>query len=245
MEASPSLRRGRTSGRAPEEIARRFAELAPWYSRFEIDGRHYGGDLGFQDDTRVASFFSWVGRPGSILELGSLEGAHTVELAAPEFVERVQCVEGRKRNSERARAVMELLGLDHVSVATADLEDADLRAWGHFDAAFVAGVLYHLTEPWLVLERLAEVADTVFLDTHYSLTGHVDLAGYQGRFYGEHGVQDAFSGLREASFWPTFPSLVRMALDAGFVLHRVADHPTWPNGPRTWLLLRRRREAAG
>src|SRR3954452_16085215 len=111
MGASPSLSRGRSSGLPPEELAPRFAALAPWHSRFEIDGRHYGGELGFQDDTRVASFFDWVGRPASILELGSLEGAHTVELAAPAFVERVQCVEGRERNAERARAVLQLLGL--------------------------------------------------------------------------------------------------------------------------------------
>src|SRR5262249_16917262 len=111
-EGSVAAEVGAGASRSPEEIERAFARLAPWHSRFTIEGRDYGGELTFQDDPRVDAFFDWVGEPRSILELGSLEGAHTVGLASPPFVERVHCIEGRERNTERARMVLGLLGLD-------------------------------------------------------------------------------------------------------------------------------------
>ena len=58
----------------PAEIERAFAAVGPWQSRFDIDGRSYGGELPYQDDGRVAEFFEWVGTPSTVLELGSLRG---------------------------------------------------------------------------------------------------------------------------------------------------------------------------
>ena len=95
----------------PDEIERVFAEAGPWQSRFLIDGRMYGGELPYQEDGRVADFFDWVGTPTSVLELGSLEGAHSAQLAAARSVERLLCLEGREENVRRARTAMAVLGL--------------------------------------------------------------------------------------------------------------------------------------
>ena len=140
----------------PEDIERAFAAAGPWRSRFTIDGRSYGGELPYQEDGRVADFFEWVGTPASVLELGSLEGAHSAQIAAAPSVERLLCLEGRAENVRRARVAMEVLGLSqHVRVEHVDLDDADLSAFGHFDAAFCAGVLYHLDPAVAAAARVA------------------------------------------------------------------------------------------
>ena len=219
------------------DVERVFAEAGPWRSRFTIDGRTYGGDLPYQEDGRVAEFFEWVGEPASVLELGSLEGAHSAQLAAGPSVERLVCLEGREENVARARRAMAVLGLgERVQVERVDLEDADLGAFGRFDAAFCAGVLYHLSRPWLLLRELRRSVDLLFLDTHVSPTDHIVLAGYRGSLYRELGLDDPFSGLQGFSFWPTAEALDEMLAAAGFSVVRRQAWADWPNGPRVHLL---------
>ena len=221
----------------PAEIERAFAAAGPWQSRFVVDGQAYGGELRYQEDGRVAEFFEWVGTPASVLELGSLEGAHSVQLAAAPSVERLVCLEGREDNVRRARQAVEVLGLaQRVRVEQVDLEAADLLTFGTFDAAFCAGLLYHLSRPWLLLRELRRCVRTLFLDTHVSATGNIVLAGHRGGIYRELGLDDPFSGLRDFSFWPTADALEDMLAEAGFAIVRRRDWPDWPNGPRVHLL---------
>jgi methyltransferase family protein len=221
----------------PEEIERAFAEAGPWQSRFVIDGRTYGGDISYQDDRRVADFFDWVGAPASVIELGSFEGAHSAQLAASPSVERLLCLEGRADNVRRARTAIAVLGLaDHVQVELFDLEDADLSAFGNFDAAFCAGLLYHLTRPWLLLQELRQRVGMLYLDTHVSPTDNIVLAGHRGCLYRELGLDDPLSGLQDFSFWPTPEALDEMLAQAGFAVVRRRFWPDWQNGPRIHLL---------
>lgn len=221
----------------PEEIERAFAKAGPWQSRFLIDGRTYGGDLSYQEDRRVATFFDWVVAPTSVIELGSFEGAHSVQLAAQPSVERLLCLEGRDDHVRRARTAMAVLGLtDRVQVQRFDLEEADLSDFGSFDAAFCAGLFYHLTRPWLLLRELRQRVGMLFLDTHVSLTDNIVLAGHRGSLYREQGLDDPLSGLQDYSFWPTSEALDGMLAQAGFAVVRRQFWPEWPNGPRVHLL---------
>jgi hypothetical protein len=220
------------------EIERRFAELGPWQSRFTIGGCYYGGKLPFDDDGRVDAFFAEVGEPASVLELGSLEGAHSIQIARRPFVQRLLSAEGREENVRRARFIMDILELENVEVIRADLEAEGWTSLGHFDATFCAGLLYHLLEPWTFLKRLRNVTSHAFIDTHYSPTGYVELGDYRGRIYREWGLEDVFSGLGSISFWPTLEDLQRMVSEAGFALDNVKTIPEWPNGPRAWLTCR-------
>ena len=221
----------------PEDIERAFAAAGPWQSRFTIDGRTYGGELPYQEDGRVADFFEWVGTPASVLELGSLEGAHSAQIAAAPSVERLLCLEGRDENVRRARVAMEVLGLSkRVRVECVDLDHPDLAEFGHFDAAFCAGVLYHLTQPWLLLRELRRRVEVLFLDTHVSPTDNIVLAGYRGCLFRELGLDDPFSGLQDFSFWPTAEALDEMLQQAGFAVVGRRLWPDWPNGPRVHLL---------
>jgi hypothetical protein len=63
------------------DLTSEFAKLAPWIFKFRIDGTDYGGEISALGDPRVEQFFRFVPAAETILELGSLEGAHTFILA--------------------------------------------------------------------------------------------------------------------------------------------------------------------
>ena len=170
-----------------------------------------------------------------MLELGSLEGGCSVELAAAACVEELVCIEARAESVERARLLLRLYGVEgKAELHVADLEEDDLSGYGRFDGVFCAGVLYHLTRPWEHVARMAAITDRVFVDTHVSETDHIDLAGYRGRMYAEFGYDDPMSGTAPHSFWPTEPELVRMFAEAGMRPTERIQAPPGP-GPRVWL----------
>ena len=219
-----------------KETAARFAALAPWVTRFVVDGESYGGELDYCDDTRVARFFEWFGSPRAILELSSFEGAHTLELSAPATTERVLGLDARPENVERSRLVVELYGRGNVEFATQDLESVDLGAHGRFDAVFCAGLLYHLAAPWRLLAEVARVSDRLFLDTHYwPWEATADVEGYRGGWVEEGGPEDALSGRGRRSLWLTRPSLLEALTNGGWAVRHVVDHSGWSFGPRLWL----------
>ena len=221
----------------PADIERAFAAVGPWETRFEIGGRAYGGMRACAEDGRVDEFFRLVGAPTSILELGSFEGAHSAQLVERPSVERVVCLEGREENVRRARVALDVLGtLDRVQVEQVDLEDADLAAFGRFDAAFCVGLLYHLAQPWLLLRQLRQHVRVLFLETHVSPTDHIVLAGYRGSLYRELGLEDTQSGLLSHSFWPTPAALEQMLADEGFRVTYRRDLGDTGNGPRVHLV---------
>jgi len=217
------------------EIARRFAELAPWQTRFLVEGQAHGGDLDYSEDGRVPEFFRWFGAPRTILELGSAEGALTLQLAAPETVERVVALEARADHAARSRLALELLGRGNVESFAVDLEAADLAEHGRFDAVFCSGLLHRLVAPWRLLVEVGRVSDRLFLDTHYCFGDEaVEVDGYRGRWVVEGGP-DPSTGVRLRSFWLTRPSLLEALTESGWAVRHVSDHPSWTVAPRIWL----------
>jgi SAM-dependent methyltransferase len=212
----------------------RFEALGPWYTRFEIDGETYGGTAPYEADYRVGLFFEWIEQPASILELSSFEGGHSLRLAEPPFVERLMGLEGRAENIERARFVADLLGRGNIEFAQADLDRDPLAPYGRFDAVFCAGLLYHLTRPWRLLEEIAQASDRLFLDTHYSPTEETEVDGYVGSIY--HEPPSSTSGLSKSSFWMTLPCLRDTLSRAGFMVVHEEDKLDWSGlGPRVHL----------
>lgn len=209
------------------ELRRRFDALGPWFTRFEIDGVAFGGAHSYADDPRVGLFFDWLGRPARILELGCFEGGHSVRLASPPFVERLVGLEGRPENIARARLAIEVLGRGNVEFRHVDLEGVSLAQFGHFDAVFCAGLLYHLERPWRLLEEIASVTDRLFLDTHCSASGNTTVDGYAGSHYQEGGYSDPLSGLSDTSFWLTLTSLIDALSTVGFVVRNQVVIPNW------------------
>ncbi len=150
------------------ELASDFARLAPWVFKFRINGADYGGEISAVEDERLEQFFRFAPKAARILELGSLEGAHTVQLAARTGVTDVVAIEGRAANIAKAELVQRSLGVANATFVLANLEKADLASYGRFDAVFCSGLLYHLPEPWKLIQALPHAAPKLFVWTHYS-----------------------------------------------------------------------------
>ena len=211
-----------------------FRQRNPWVTRFMIQGRAYGGWFEAGVDSRVQLFWRCFPKARRILELGSLEGGHTFTLAQRPGVEKVVGLEGRTPNLARARFVQKMLGCRNVEFQQADLETFDPSPLGSFDAVYCVGLLYHLVEPWKLLQRFSGVAPVLFLSTHYAFDheAHLMRHTYEGRLYRELGLADPLSGLSADSFWPTRESLLAMLRDAGYERIEVCDyHREHPNGP--------------
>jgi hypothetical protein len=231
------------------DLAQRFDALSPWFTSFNIDGEKFGGTNSYDGDHRITLFFEWAGQPKSILELGSLEGGHSIQLAAPEFVDRLVGLEAREDNIARARLATEVLGRGNVDFRQADLDSPALNQHGRFDAAFCAGLLYHLTKPWRLLEEISTVTDCLFLDTQYAPREDVVIDGYPGTVYVErkptdqeyrHAPTDVLSGLSDWSFWMTLPSIEETLGRHGFTVQHQLTVPDWDGyGPRVHLLAAR------
>jgi hypothetical protein len=190
-----------------------------------------------RDAEKVRAFFEWVGRCGgrarTILELGSHEGSHSLQLAAGPGVERVLGLEGRPDSVERARLVQRAFGVRNVEFRLSNLEDFAPSEVGPVDAAFCAGLLYHLPEPWLLVQRLAPFCRFLFLDTHYAPADTAAAGRYHGCWRDEG--RDPLSGLSRKSFWLSFRHLMLLLLENGFLVRFVRDYQRSKYGPRAWL----------
>jgi SAM-dependent methyltransferase len=216
------------------DLAAEFDALGPWVTKFQIDGKGFGGDYDAASDSRVVQFHAAFPDVTSVLELGSFEGGHTASVAQLPGIQRVVALEGRPENVARAEFALDLLGVRNVDVRVVDLETFDLSTLGSFDVVFNCGLLYHLPRPWELLERIAAVANRMYLSTHYAADESVDTNqhGYPGYWYQEFGYADRLSGLAPSSFWPTRAALIEMLAASGFSHSDVVfDDPNFPHGP--------------
>jgi SAM-dependent methyltransferase len=216
-----------------------FRKRGPWQTKFVIDGQVLGGNYDAAQDMRIEWFHQHFPDAQAILELGSLEGGHTFRLAQHPRIQRVVSVEGRPANLKRARFVQQVLGIENVQFVQANLETFSLATLGRFDAVICLGLLYHLPEPWKLIEQVASVSDGLFLWTHYASERKArDIRRhYPGMLYHEWGFFiEARSGLSPAPFWPTRTALLQMLRDYGFErLEIVQDEPEHVHGPAITL----------
>lgn len=216
------------------ELQQKFTRLGPWIFQFRIDGEDYGGGISAVGDARIDQFFGFVPTPSTILELGSLEGAHTFLLAARPGVKRVLGLEGREANLGKARLVQELLHAGNVEFSKANLEHAALASFGTFDAVFCSGLLYHLPEPWKLIEQLPAVAPHLFIWTQYAAENeaHDVGRGLRGKIHGEGGPDEPLSGMSATATWLTLDSLRELLVSSGYrKVEIIHDDPRHPNGP--------------
>ena len=213
-----------------------FRSRGPWVTRFRIGDRDYGGKANLMDDGRIDQFSRAFPAARSVLELGSLEGAHSFSLARR--VDRVVAVEGREENIARAEFVRELLKIENVTFVEADLETTPLEQFGTFDAVFCVGLLYHLPKPWLLLDQFAGVAPSLFLQTHYAEREESSVDGMPGRTYREFGRDDPLSGLSPTSFWLTIPALTQRLEESGYAVEILEADTGHKNGPIVTLAAR-------
>jgi hypothetical protein len=216
------------------DLTSEFAKLGPWVFQFRIDGADYGGAVSAVGDPRVDQFFRFAPDAKTILELGSLEGAHTFILAERPGIQRVLALEGRELNLRKARFVQALSKLPNVEFAQANLENSDLAAFGKFDAVFCSGLIYHLPEPWKLIAQLRVVAPKLFIWTHYAPDAEADIVigGLRGKIHHEGGAAEPLSGMSSTATWLTLGSLISSLTTSGYgTVHVIHNDLTHANGP--------------
>jgi len=216
------------------DLTSEFAKLGPWVFQFRIDGEDYGGAISAIGDARVDQFFRFAPEAATILELGSLEGAHTFILAQRPGVKRVLALEGREFNLRKARFVQELLHVSNAEFAQANLESSDLAAFGKFDAVFCSGLIYHLPEPWKLISQLPALAPNLFIWTHYAADADTEIVsdGLRGKIHPEGGAAEPLSGLSPTATWLTLGSLITSLTKSGYgSVHVIDNDLSHANGP--------------
>jgi 2-polyprenyl-3-methyl-5-hydroxy-6-metoxy-1,4-benzoquinol methylase len=226
-----------------ESIRNEFKKRGPWITRFQVDGESVGGNqFDPATDPRLEAFKRAAAplRGKRVLELGPLEGGHTLHIAREGA--SVVAIEGREANYKRCLYIKELFALDNVEFMLGDLRSVDLASLGRFDAVFNVGVLYHLDEPWKLLADLAALAPGMFLWTHCAADDRADASvqvdGHtlHGMWWREGSIKDPLSGLQKRSFWPTRDGLEQMLALTGWPQVTWFDYTTRSaHGPSGYL----------
>ena len=236
----------------PDEIKHRANLLIPWHRIFVSRSGVRFGDGHVPVDTEKTTFVhdSIAKLGGSIrsaVDLGSHEGYHSLQLSEFPGVERVVGLEGRERNVAKATLVNECLGSDKVRFYVYDLEQitsAPLPEPGPFDLVYCAGLLYHLSSPWEVVEWASRVASKyLFLDTHYAELPLYRCGPYVGEVYPEMDTDTC--GLKAYAFWPTLGDLMMMLMQHGFVPRFTYRYSAGHHfQPRIWIFAEKGDSAA-
>jgi SAM-dependent methyltransferase len=116
----------------------------------------------------------------TVLELGPLEGAHSVTLRRL-GARHVVAIEANTSAYLRCLVTKEVLRLDGVEFRLGDLRPYLADTTERFDLAVAIGVLYHLDDPVPVLADLARVADRIVIWTHVH-NAEFDVDRLAGRF---------------------------------------------------------------
>jgi SAM-dependent methyltransferase len=177
-------------------------------------------------------------RNARILELGSLEGIHALmfqRLGAREVVG----IEGRKVNFLKCALVKNAFSLNRCRFVFGDIKTVLPILKGPFDLCVALGVLYHLDNPVDVIEKIARVARSLFVWTHYSVEDipsgpflqmrHRDKE-YRGKNVTER-IEECLSGLTPTSFRLTEEDLLRAVKEAGFCKIEVIGKEAHRSGP--------------
>jgi|GEM_PF-2552864 len=227
---------------------------------FDIDGEERA-DTTFR--TRIIEDLMAVeGR--SFLDVGAADGYEARALAL-RGASRALAVEGKESLYVQARKAAELLGLGNHDVVKGDVRVIDELGLETFDCVLCFGFLYHMSNPFNVLKRLARVTnDHLLLETHIApepwaenllkekhrgalLAGvktlYLDGERFEGRVCMHRGDQAHSKGSLDENwtFWLTAPSLVKALTRAGFRIeawHHESD-------PRTPVAIARYGEALG
>ena len=175
----------------------------------------------------------------TVVDLGCLEGAFSIELAL-RGARHVVGIEARRLSVDRCNLVRDFLRLSNVEFRCGDLHDELVRWPDGFDAVLASGILYHLPDPAGSLKAIrSSCRRFALIDTHVAVPDrptHFCSAEvsehrsggetYSGRTFWEF---DATATIDEQesylwasygnpqSFWPFEEDLVRMMRDAGFV----------------------------
>lgn len=175
----------------PERIREQIASFPVWHYRFDLAGiptpirdermvvRHAERRRYFFDP--VVDLCGGSLRGKRVLDLGCNAGFWSL-LAIEAGADYVLGVDGRESNVAQARFVFEVkeVEAERYCFLTGNVYDVDYASFGEFDVVLNFGLMYHLSKPMALLERIAAVNT----DLHVIDTGILPLPGsflYYGR----------------------------------------------------------------
>lgn len=155
-----------------------------------------------------------------VLELGCRDGRHSI-LAAEMGASECLAVDARS-----AAFPHHDVAHPQVHYLCADVRLMDLRAHGSFDAILCFGLLYHLPDPFALIEQMAASnVRTIVISTHCGFTAARHPRGYWGQWIRD-GLNET-DGMEDAmAFRPTKYELIHALEDAGLTVVVCRDYYT-------------------
>ena len=195
-------------------------------TQFKVDGIKYGGTYSYEQDPRIKDFLEWVPPEALnfVLELASCEGGQTYEIQKDHRVTKMICLEGKDWLVDRSKMVFDLLKVSHTKVVFEECNlDTRIPFWlrtRHVSSVFCSGLLYHLNEPWRLIQDLHKVAKYIYIATHFTPNDRTltRKGGYVGIEVGEPKDIPAWCGITNTAFWFTLPELLRCFQQNGLII---------------------------
>lgn len=237
--------------------------LPGWNSAFPTEAGIAAGNVPLYADSRVFRALDAFGSIADkrILEVGPLEGMHTVILNQGRPAS-IDAVEANKLCFLRCLVTKEILKLDRAHFYLGDIEQWLSSSQITYDFALASGVLYHMPDPGEFLRLLSLRADAIFIWTHYyddkvmpssdvrhhPFSGHVevrDVAGMQVHYH-ERGYQLANTnasfcgGMKDRHYWLRREEILSLLAHLGYADIAVQqEEPDHTGGPCFSVFARR------
>ncbi len=165
----------------------------------------------------------------SVIEFGPLDGAQTASLMTS-GVQRLTCIEARPENVVKTRTAAEVFGWQNVQVSMDDFHNVSRANHGQFDLCFAHGVYYHSVAPFVFLENLRTLSETIFLGGYCATdelppTPYLDLP-YEGRTYRVKRYREAnnsTAGINRSGYYFAKEDLARFFTERGHQVQVVAE----------------------
>ena len=191
---------------SPDHIARRIADLAPWFHNMNLAGvptapTHFLGDYPNVKWRRFAHALPEDLTGRSVLDIGCNAGFYSFEMKR-RGAERVVGIDDDERYLAQARFAAEIEGADVEFRKLSVYDVALLRE--RFDLVLFMGVMYHLRHPLLALDlihehvagdllafqsmlRGSDEVEPIAADYPFSEVAHFDRPGYPKLHFIERG----------------------------------------------------------
>ena len=173
--------------------------------------------------SRIAKYIEAIDVEGKrVLDVGCSEGFFSLKLAEMGARE-VIALDADELRIEKAKFVAEILGISNITYEIADIFEADIERYGHFDFVLCLGFLHRVWYPFRVIRELTEIGDTILFEWKSLREGTFDLPIM--KFCGGRSKDsNKYSGL----YWlPSVECVVDMLKSLGFVHNLIIDNSTW------------------
>lgn len=237
-------------------------DLFQWSARYpDGTGLVTTGDIDLFQDERIPWAANQLGGlcGKSILELGPYEAYNTYQMEI--LGANVLAIEANVFNYLKCLVVKNAFNLESTFLL-GDFLPYLQQTPRTFDAVWLSGILYHMTDPVGLLQAASKVANTLFVWTHYYETQVIEgsynepyfdpsrdktvevtgnLVHLHHRNYQISTTRDYYSGGSEPfSYWLEKQAVFDLLRTFGFANFTIAkDEPTYAPGPAMWFIATR------